>query len=77
MAIKTGQASAAKNIKAGCGIRYDPEQLGNETGFDFSDAEGLKACSEDVSELNENLKGQNKQEIRGADRDSSAETSDA
>jgi len=32
----------AKTQKAGCGIRYDPEQLGEHTGFDFSAAESLK-----------------------------------
>ncbi len=35
MKIKTGNVSQAKTVKAGCGMRYDPEQLGDHTGFDF------------------------------------------
>ncbi|MCH2159661.1 MAG: hypothetical protein MK096_12905 [Oleiphilaceae bacterium] len=31
----------AEVIKAGCGIRYDPEQLGTDTEFDFSAAQDL------------------------------------
>ena len=31
-----------KTIKAGCGIRYDPDDLGEDTGFDFSDAVKMK-----------------------------------
>ncbi len=31
-----------KTIKAGCGIRFDPETLDEEAGFDFSAAENLK-----------------------------------
>jgi hypothetical protein len=31
----------AEIIKAGCGIRYDPEQLGTDTEFDFSAARDL------------------------------------
>lgn len=30
-----------KTVKAGCGIRFDPEQLDEESGFDFSDAKEL------------------------------------
>jgi hypothetical protein len=31
-----------KTIKAGCGIRFDPDTLSEEAGFDFSAAERLK-----------------------------------
>ncbi|WP_097459262.1 hypothetical protein [Mangrovitalea sediminis] len=39
-----GTAPAAKTVKAGCGIRYDPETLNEEVGFDFSDAASLLAA---------------------------------
>ena len=42
MAVKFGAVEEARLIKAGCGIRYDPEQLGEESGFDFSAAEQMK-----------------------------------
>ncbi|WP_284378138.1 hypothetical protein [Litoribrevibacter albus] len=35
MKIKTGNVDEAKTVKAGCGMRYDPDQLGDQTGFDF------------------------------------------
>ncbi|MFC3150948.1 hypothetical protein ACFOEK_07905 [Litoribrevibacter euphylliae] len=35
MKIKTGNVEEAKTMKAGCGMRYDPDQLGDQTGFDF------------------------------------------
>lgn len=44
--IKTGNIDQSKTVKAGCGIRYDPEQLGEETGFDFSAASKLTQESE-------------------------------
>ncbi len=31
-----------KTVKAGCGIRFDPDALDEEAGFDFSQAEQLK-----------------------------------
>ena len=34
-----------KTVKAGCGIRFDPETLDDEAGFDFSAAEQLKEAS--------------------------------
>jgi len=37
-----GNITPTKTIKAGCGIRYDPDDLGEEAGFDFSDAVKLK-----------------------------------
>ncbi len=40
---KNGAVDASQTVKAGCGIRYDPEVLGEESGFDFSAAERLKA----------------------------------
>lgn len=30
-----------KTIKAGCGFRFDPDSLDDDTGFDFSAAAGL------------------------------------
>ena len=38
-----GSVNTARTVKAGCGIRYDMEQLGEETEFDFSAAAQLKA----------------------------------
>ena len=37
MKLKTGNTDAAKTMKAGCGLRYDPEQLSDDTSFDFPD----------------------------------------
>lgn len=31
-----------KTVKAGCGIRFDPDSLDDEAGFDFSAARALK-----------------------------------
>lgn len=42
MASKFGAVDEANTVKAGCGIRYDPEQLGEDSGFDFSAAEQMK-----------------------------------
>lgn len=39
-ALETG-AAEFKTVKAGCGIRFDPDSLHEEAGFDFSDAEQL------------------------------------
>lgn len=48
MNTKFGAIGEAKIIKAGCGTRYDPEQLGEDSGFDFDAAEQLKSeLSED------------------------------
>ena len=33
-----GTAPAMRTIKAGCGIRIDPDSLNEEIGFDFSGA---------------------------------------
>ena len=41
MARKHGSVEQTKLIKAGCGVRFDPEQLGDDSGFDFSGAEKL------------------------------------
>jgi len=46
MAIKTGQVSSGKIEKAGCGIRYSPDELTDDTVFDFSEAVALKALLE-------------------------------
>ena len=45
-----GTAPAAKTVKAGCGIRYDPETLNEEVGFDFSDAASLLAADAESAE---------------------------
>ena len=42
MKPKFGEVDDARIIKAGCGTRYDPEQLGDHSGFDFSAAEDFK-----------------------------------
>lgn len=47
---KTGSVENPKPVKAGCGIRYDPEQLGEDTGFDFSAAQELKDTPVDQAE---------------------------
>lgn len=38
-----GTVDTCQTVKAGCGIRYDPDQLGEDSGFDFSDAARLMA----------------------------------
>ena len=38
--IQTG-TSEFTTVKAGCGIRFDPETLSQEAGFDFSQAENF------------------------------------
>lgn len=43
--IQTG-AAEFKTVKAGCGIRFDPDSLGEDAGFDFSQAEKLVEESE-------------------------------
>lgn len=40
-AKKAGTAEF-KTVKAGCGIRFDPDILDEDSGFDFSAAEQLK-----------------------------------
>ena len=37
---KTGSAEF-KTVKAGCGIRFDPDTLDEDAGFDFSGAQKL------------------------------------
>lgn len=44
--VSTGTVDTGQTVKAGCGIRYDPELLGDDSGFDFSAAEQLKAESD-------------------------------
>ncbi len=44
-AISAGTVDTGQTVKAGCGIRYDPELLGDDNGFDFSAAESLKEPS--------------------------------
>ena len=46
----SGVVDMTRTVKAGCGIRYDPEVLGDDSGFDFSGAEKLKAPLSDPSE---------------------------
>jgi len=36
-----GTVEQPELVKAGCGVRYDPEQLSPEVGFDFSAARKL------------------------------------
>lgn len=48
MKVTFGEVEEAKIIKAGCGTRYDPEQLGDHSGFDFSAARHLKPSSSET-----------------------------
>tara|TARA_R110001592_G_scaffold356947_1_gene659507 strand:- start:585 stop:803 length:219 start_codon:yes stop_codon:yes gene_type:complete len=43
-----GNIKPTKTIKSGCGIRYDPDDLGEDAGFDFSDE--IKLNNEEPSE---------------------------
>ncbi len=45
-----GVVDTTKTVKAGCGIRYDPEVLGEDSGFDFSGAEQLNPTTRDQTE---------------------------
>lgn len=63
MKIKTGNTDSAKTVKAGCGMRYDPEQLGDHTGFDFSGAEQWK------TQLGETLEAHEPKEDKSAAED--------
>lgn len=47
MARKHGSVEPTQLVKAGCGVRFDPEQLGDDSGFDFSEAEKLLASDGD------------------------------
>jgi len=47
---QAGAVDITKTVKAGCGIRYDPEILGDDSGFDFSGAEKLKPVLSELSE---------------------------
>lgn len=38
---KNGSVDTSKTVKAGCGIRYEPDALGEETSFDFTQASAL------------------------------------
>lgn len=60
MKIKTGNVDEAKTVRAGCGMRYDPEQLGEETGFDFSLASAFN-LTQSVEEQKNNSKDKNAQ----------------
>lgn len=44
---KNGSVDSDQTVKAGCGIRYDPDTLGEETGFDFSEAQKLASGKEE------------------------------
>ncbi len=45
-----GAVKSDATVKAGCGIRYDPDVIGEDTGFDFS------ASSELLDQDDENEK---------------------
>ena len=45
---KNGSVDSDQTVKAGCGIRYDPDTLGEETGFDFSEAQQLAPEKEEL-----------------------------
>lgn len=49
-----GAVDQPQLVKAGCGFRYDPEELSPDTGFDFSGARKLlrdlkQAADEDTT----------------------------
>ena len=46
---KTGSAEF-KTVKAGCGIRFDPDTLDEDAGFDFSGAQKLISDSDSDSD---------------------------
>ena len=50
---KNGSVDSSQTVKAGCGIRYDPDVLGDESGFDFSQAEKFKNLKETDTEYND------------------------
>ena len=47
-----GTVETSKTIKAGCGIRYDPDELGEHTGFDFAAASALLEGNADDDDSN-------------------------
>tara|TARA_R110002167_G_scaffold361510_4_gene579922 strand:+ start:153 stop:347 length:195 start_codon:yes stop_codon:yes gene_type:complete len=53
--VQAGTAEI-KTVKAGCGIRFDPEVLNEDAGFDFSQAQELKDKSEPDLSQNEQKK---------------------
>lgn len=57
--LKNGSVDNTKTVKAGCGIRYDPEQMDESYGFDFSKAENMKPENEktDLHTKEEQTKG--------------------
>lgn len=44
-----------KVVKAGCGIRFDPDTIDAETGFDFSGAQALLGDGGQLEECTEAL----------------------
>ena len=50
---KNGSVDSSQTVKAGCGIRYDPDVLTEDSGFDFSNAEHLKPQQNDSDEMQE------------------------
>lgn len=64
MKRKTGAVETAKTVKAGCGIRYDPDQLSEETGFDFSAASELVTPEDEQDKLHESEELESKDSAR-------------
>ena len=52
--LKNGSVGKIKTVKAGCGIRYDPDQIDDSVGFDFSMAEDMKPKNDKQNESNAN-----------------------
>lgn len=50
--IQTGSAEF-NTIKAGCGIRFDPEMLDEEAGFDFSGVEKVGLAADESKDKQE------------------------
>ena len=51
--IQTGSAEF-NTVKAGCGIRFDPEMLNEEAGFDFSGVEKVSLEADESKDKKEN-----------------------
>jgi hypothetical protein len=68
--LNTGEVENPKIIKAGCGTRYDPEQIGDSTGFDFSSAPTLAGHLDEVLQQ-DNDKNKKKKKLykQGANHD--------
>lgn len=51
--VPSAGVARIKTVKAGCGIRFDPEDLNTDTGFDFSGAAELLEDSTEAADFSE------------------------